>query len=282
MNEQRELRDALARFAEDNPTPQQVHTYWPRNLGERVNWPALQRVLDAAAALGEAPSREPMSAQQEAVAIGDAYEAWAREGHPRSRTTAYAFAAGYRAADRGAAPPSQEPDVPTIEGAAYDLVEVSRVVQNAYERGRSDSEDEREPCWCGARFGEICPCEVFTGRRLVETPSAEHMTASEALFGFMGWLTSLPYPVVFSASHDAAKAVELIAEWSKVNNLSPPADDFHKRIVHPAAPVAAEGVAPEPDFDTTLKQVQQELKPMMEALERTGHLTGDDFNLRVS
>ena len=60
------------------------------------------------------------------------------------------------------------------------------------------------------------------------------LTAAEALYGFMGWLTCREAPVTLSANHDAAIAAELVAEFCKVNNLGDVSrEDWHKFLTHP-------------------------------------------------
>lgn len=66
------------------------------------------------------------------------------------------------------------------------------------------------------------------------------LLASEALFGFAAWLTSLESPVTFSGQHNAGAAAELVDMFCKANNLSMPRDGWHHRLIHPAQP-GAEG-----------------------------------------
>jgi hypothetical protein len=61
------------------------------------------------------------------------------------------------------------------------------------------------------------------------------LSASEALFGFMGWLTSLETPVTFSARDYAGTAAELVDEFCKANNLAEPRDGWHENFVYPAS-----------------------------------------------
>jgi len=62
----------------------------------------------------------------------------------------------------------------------------------------------------------------------------DEMTGSEALYGFMGWLTSRDNVETFSAKHDAVPAVELVSEFCKVNNLSKPRENWTDRLTHPS------------------------------------------------
>jgi hypothetical protein len=58
-------------------------------------------------------------------------------------------------------------------------------------------------------------------------------TASEALYGFVGWLTTRDQMVCLSATQDAAKAAELVDLYVKTNDFTPPRDDFANRVAHP-------------------------------------------------
>lgn len=48
------------------------------------------------------------------------------------------------------------------------------------------------------------------------------ITPSEALYGFMAWLTTRDEPVTLSAKHDASIAARLIDSWLKANKLPNP------------------------------------------------------------
>lgn len=61
----------------------------------------------------------------------------------------------------------------------------------------------------------------------------DKLTASEALFGFVGWLTSRDEVSVFSARHEASLAAQLVNEFCKVNNLATLRDHWHENLVHP-------------------------------------------------
>jgi len=63
----------------------------------------------------------------------------------------------------------------------------------------------------------------------------DNLSASEALFGFMGWLTSLETPVTFSSHHEAGTAAQLVDEFCKANNLAEPRDFWHLNLHHPTS-----------------------------------------------
>lgn len=60
------------------------------------------------------------------------------------------------------------------------------------------------------------------------------LTATEALYGFAGWLTSRDQSVTLSAHHSASSAAELVAEFVKANGLGDVSrEDWHKFLKHP-------------------------------------------------
>lgn len=62
------------------------------------------------------------------------------------------------------------------------------------------------------------------------------LTATEALYGFMGWLTSRSDPITLSGHHDAANAADLVALFCKENGLGDVSrEDWHKFLKHPKA-----------------------------------------------
>ncbi len=61
----------------------------------------------------------------------------------------------------------------------------------------------------------------------------DEMTASEAVYGFVAWLTTRDTAETFSAEHDAAPAADLVAEFCKTNGLAEPRDDWTDRLTHP-------------------------------------------------
>ena len=61
------------------------------------------------------------------------------------------------------------------------------------------------------------------------------LSASEAIYGLLGWLTSRDKTVTFSAKHNASIAAELADEFCTANNLTFPRDDFHTNLIHPAS-----------------------------------------------
>jgi hypothetical protein len=62
---------------------------------------------------------------------------------------------------------------------------------------------------------------------------ADQLSASEALFGFMAWLTSLEKPVIFSARDEAGLAVQLVEEFIRANDLEKPREGWAERFEFP-------------------------------------------------
>lgn len=66
-------------------------------------------------------------------------------------------------------------------------------------------------------------------------PAQQSITASEALYGFMGWLTTRPEPLILSGNHDAAPVPPLIDEYCRVNGLPPPREGIYpKNLTSPS------------------------------------------------
>lgn len=65
--------------------------------------------------------------------------------------------------------------------------------------------------------------------------SEDKMTASEALYGFMGWLTSREEVTPnFSSRHDASEAAVLVDVFCKENNLDDPRAGWTSNLTHPS------------------------------------------------
>ncbi len=60
------------------------------------------------------------------------------------------------------------------------------------------------------------------------------ITASEALYGFCGWLTTRKERIVMSTEDDAAPIPPLIDQFCKANGLPDPRDEWTEKLVHPS------------------------------------------------
>ncbi len=64
----------------------------------------------------------------------------------------------------------------------------------------------------------------------------KEMNASEALYGFMGWLTSRDEVTPkLSSRHDASIAANLVAEFCEVNKLAGPRGGWENNLTHPSS-----------------------------------------------
>lgn len=64
-------------------------------------------------------------------------------------------------------------------------------------------------------------------------PKPLTLTGSEAIFGFVAWLTSRERPTIFSANHNAGEAVELIRQFLNANNLENPRSNYTDYLSFP-------------------------------------------------
>lgn len=72
-----------------------------------------------------------------------------------------------------------------------------------------------------------------TGHRVEPQPPKPEMTGSEAVYGFVAWLTTRDAPITFGAAFDATLASELVDKFCKTNNLTDPREDWTDRLIHP-------------------------------------------------
>ena len=61
----------------------------------------------------------------------------------------------------------------------------------------------------------------------------EEMTASEAVYGFVAWLSCRKDKTTISSKHDCAPLAELIDKFCKTNKLTEPRDNWQERLTHP-------------------------------------------------
>ncbi len=61
----------------------------------------------------------------------------------------------------------------------------------------------------------------------------DQLSASEAIYGFCGWLTTRPEKTTMSAFDDAAATADLINSFCDKNNLIDPREDWAKNLIYP-------------------------------------------------
>jgi hypothetical protein len=60
------------------------------------------------------------------------------------------------------------------------------------------------------------------------------LSASEAIFGFCGWLTSRDKKTIMSSTDNAAIIADLAAKFCQTNELEEPREGWEKNLIHPA------------------------------------------------
>ena len=94
------------------------------------------------------------------------------------------------------------------------------------------------------------------------------LSASEALYGFCGWLTSRDKKTAMSSTDNAAPIADLIKRFCDVNQLSEPREHWTRNLTHPA-------YIPEADLADPVKQLiseQTALERGASVLRSLGHL----------
>lgn len=59
------------------------------------------------------------------------------------------------------------------------------------------------------------------------------LKGSEAVFGFLGWLTTRDEVTIFSKSHEASVGASLAGKFCDVNKLPEPREDWTNNLTHP-------------------------------------------------
>jgi len=66
-----------------------------------------------------------------------------------------------------------------------------------------------------------------------DAKTVSELSGREAVFGFIGWLTTRKEPVSFGADNCCAHAAELAGEFCEANELSDCRDHWEDRLTHP-------------------------------------------------
>lgn len=62
----------------------------------------------------------------------------------------------------------------------------------------------------------------------------DKLTASEAVYGFVGWLTTQPSVIKMGASENCAPVCDAVGIFCKQNKLADPRDGWEKNLIHPS------------------------------------------------
>jgi hypothetical protein len=90
-------------------------------------------------------------------------------------------------------------------------------------------------------------------------PNWDDLRASEALFGFAAWLTTLQGTVVAGETHDASVWAKLVGEFCEVNGLEDPRVDFPAYFEMPASDFLIESKVLEILDDYLTENVERKL-----------------------
>ena len=61
----------------------------------------------------------------------------------------------------------------------------------------------------------------------------DSLSASEALYGFMSWLSTRKKEITISSTHDAAGPADLVSVFCEKNNLREPGSGWANRLIRP-------------------------------------------------
>lgn len=86
----------------------------------------------------------------------------------------------------------------------------------------------------------------------------DKLSASEAVYGFVGWLTGGPRAVTMSAKHDAALPCELVAQFCEQNELADPKEGWKTGLVYPSVDDDETVVMEDPPIDRLKLQMQED------------------------
>lgn len=79
-------------------------------------------------------------------------------------------------------------------------------------------------------------CDYKVDFKDLTTPIPFELTPSEALYGFIGWLTAREESITMGAKHEAATPAYILNEFCKANNLEAPRESYARFVVRPEIP----------------------------------------------
>lgn len=87
--------------------------------------------------------------------------------------------------------------------------------------------------------GGVCKVEMDIPEKGGNT-MPDKLTASEALYGFCGWLTSRKEETIMSGHHECGVIADLVKEFCNVNQLEEPRSGWAEHLIHPPGKIAEE------------------------------------------
>lgn len=91
-----------------------------------------------------------------------------------------------------------------------------------------------EPFWLNADNVAIA-LHSYCKNTKFKVSKPTDMSASEAVFGFVAWLTSRSERITMSSKDEAGVACDLVVEFCKTNHLAEPRTGWTDALIHPAA-----------------------------------------------
>ncbi len=64
--------------------------------------------------------------------------------------------------------------------------------------------------------------------------TVDKLTASEAIYGFVGWLTTQPGVIKMGASENCVPVADAIKAFCEENGLAEPRDGWENNLIHPS------------------------------------------------
>jgi len=94
-------------------------------------------------------------------------------------------------------------------------------------------DDDLGPMWMNADNLMACLVAHCPNTKFGTTDVTDTLTASEALFGFAGWLTTRDERTVMSHTDECGQIAELVIRFCDTNELPSPRDGWEKKLSHP-------------------------------------------------
>jgi hypothetical protein len=92
-----------------------------------------------------------------------------------------------------------------------------------------------QPLWLNADNVAIALHSYCKNTKFKVASVLAGLSASEAIYGFVSWLTTRPKRVVMSSQDDAGSMVGLIVRFCEANHFAKPRTGWANTLIHPAA-----------------------------------------------
>lgn len=87
--------------------------------------------------------------------------------------------------------------------------------------------------WCAERQWHVEPCQEQDCKEF-RSRLAFRLNASEAVYGFAGWLTCRKQRTVMSSTDDASVVADLVKIFCEENGLDEPREEWACHLKHPS------------------------------------------------